>query len=158
LPFLFELAHYEWVELALDISEETINLCGVDPDGDLLQGVPMLSPLVWPLTYRYPVHRIRPDFQPQFEELTHLVVYRNRHDEVHFLETNAVTLRLLQLLDEETMRSGRLILEQVAQELNHLDPEVVIHSGLAILQDLRSRDIVLGVQAVNDKNDKKEDG
>ena len=33
-PFLLELAHYEWVELALSVSEETIDVPGVGGDGD----------------------------------------------------------------------------------------------------------------------------
>ena len=36
----------------------------VDPDGDLLAGVPVLSPLAWPLAYRFPVHRLGPQFLP----------------------------------------------------------------------------------------------
>ena len=55
-PFLAELAHYEWVELALQISEATVDDLGREPLGDpgsspgqaLLDGVPVLSPLAWP--------------------------------------------------------------------------------------------------------------
>ena len=62
-PWLAELAHYEWVELALQIAERR-RLPPHDPDGDLLDGVPVLSPLAWPLAYRWPVHRIGPDSSP----------------------------------------------------------------------------------------------
>lgn len=34
--FLYELAHYEWVELALSISEETLEQDNIDAGGDLL--------------------------------------------------------------------------------------------------------------------------
>lgn len=61
-PFLLELAHYEWVEIALDQDERELDDVPADRDGDFLQGVPVLSPLAWPLAYQYPVHRIRPDF------------------------------------------------------------------------------------------------
>ena len=63
-PFLHELAHYEWVELALSLEERELDEVAADPDGDLLTGIPVLSPLAWPLSYRFPVHQIRPDFQP----------------------------------------------------------------------------------------------
>ena len=63
-PFLYELAHYEWVELALAIDEHDLAALAADPGGDLLAGVPVLSPLAWPLAYRFPVHRLGPDFQP----------------------------------------------------------------------------------------------
>jgi hypothetical protein len=62
-PFMLELAHYEWVELALSLDEADIDTIEVDPEGDLLHGIPVLSPLAWPLSYRYPVHHIRADFQ-----------------------------------------------------------------------------------------------
>ena len=45
--FLTELAHYEYVELALSVSEVENDLEGVDPDGDLLAGVPEKSNLCW---------------------------------------------------------------------------------------------------------------
>jgi len=101
-PFLLELAHYEWVELALVFSAADRELPQADPNGDLLAGVPLLSPLAWNLSYRFAVHRIGPDFQPQVPgaEPTHLVVYRNRQDQVEFLEINAVTQRLIELLKE----------------------------------------------------------
>ena len=62
-PFLLELCHYEWVELALAVAEDEIPQHGIDPDGDLASGIPVLSPLMRRLAYRYPVHRIGPGFQ-----------------------------------------------------------------------------------------------
>jgi hypothetical protein len=48
-PWLHELAHYEWVELALQIADD--DLPPHDPDGDLLAGKPVPSPLAWALAY-----------------------------------------------------------------------------------------------------------
>lgn len=147
-PFLLELAHYEWVELALLISEEEPDLAGLDPEGDLLAGAPALSPLAWPLSYRFPVHRIGPDYQPKepLAEPTHLVVYRNRDERVEFLETNAVTQRLLQLIGDGVERSGRASLEQIAVELHHPNPGRVIAYGSDLLEELRTRGILLGAR------------
>jgi uncharacterized protein len=147
-PFLLELAHYEWVELALSVSEEDINTAGIDPDGDLLDGVPMLSPLAWTLAYRYPVHRLSPAFRPTEPpaQPTYIVVYRDRSDIVGFLEINAVTARLLQLLEQQPGRSGREQLQAVAAELGHPRPEVVIEGGREMLEGLRRRDIILGTR------------
>ena len=63
-PFLIELAHYEYIELALSISEDSNDLSGIDPDGDLLANVPVKSTLTWMYAYQYPVHRISPDNLP----------------------------------------------------------------------------------------------
>jgi len=149
-PFLPELAHYEWVELAVSIAEETIDQDGVDPSGDLLDAIPVLSPLVWHLSYTYPVHRIGPDYLPGATagQPTCLVVYRGRDDEVGFMEINPVTKRLLELLEANSGASGRTLLEQVASEMSHPQPEVVIRSGLDILERLRARDIVPGTRSI----------
>lgn len=148
LPFLYELAHYEWVELALSISEETLDRTGIDPDGDLLQGVPVLSPLAWHLAYEFPVQKIGPDFIPDQpdEQPTHLVVYRDPEDEVGFMEINPVTKRLLELVDAGGSASGHDILTRIAGEMSHPQPDVVINGGLEILENLRNKHIILGTK------------
>lgn len=148
-PFLLELAHYEWVELALTLSDADRALPPADPNGDLIEGVPVLSPLAWSLTYRFPVHRIGPDFQPEKPgpQPTHLVIYRDRRDEVGFLELNRVTQRLLQLLQENPGWRGIDALEGIAEELRHPVPAQVIQGGRKLLTDLRTRDILLGTRS-----------
>ncbi len=145
-PFLLELAHYEWVELALRISETDPDPRLADPNGDLMTGVPMVSPLAWNLSYRFPVHRIGPEFQPTSpgEQPTHLLVYRNRKDDVEFMEINAVTQRLLQLLQGDPAPTGGEAVQTIAQELQHPNPAQVINAGKTLLQDLRARDVLLG--------------
>jgi len=147
-PFLLELAHYEWVELALTLADEETDYTQINSSGDLLEHHPVLSSLAWPLQYNYPVHQIGPDYLPDkpADNPTYIIVYRNQNDEIGFLEINPVTARLLQLLSEQPARSGRNILEQIATEINHSSPEVVVQGGLTILQDLQARDIILGTQ------------
>lgn len=148
-PFIQELAHYEWVELALDIDEQDISSIETDSDGDLLNDLPLVSPLAWSLAYQYPVHKIGVDFQPaQPEEAPcYLIVYRNRDDEVGFMEANSVTARMLELLSQREAASGRQVLEQIADELNHPAPDQVVTGGLEIMQQLQSLDIIVGVKA-----------
>lgn len=147
-PFLLELAHYEWVELALAISDEEPDLAAIDPNGDLMAGHPLISPLAWHLSYRYPVHRISVEYRPNSapDETTHLVVYRDRTDEVAFLEINAVTQRLLQLLQENSDWTGHQTMKRIAEELQHPQPPTVMDAGRKLLYDLRNRDIVLGTR------------
>jgi uncharacterized protein len=149
VPYLYELAHYEWVELALSIAEETVSVVDIDAAGNLLDGIPVLSPLAWHLSYTWPVHRIGPDFQPDAPGARQscLVVYRNPADEVGFLEINPVTRRLLELIGEERGLVGRELLEQIASELSHPDPSVVISGGSEILNGLRAKSVVLGTRA-----------
>jgi hypothetical protein len=147
-PFLLELAHYEWVELALTLADEENHNKQINPNGDLLEQHPVLSSLAWPLQYHYPVHQIGPDYLPDkpADNPTFIIVYRNQNEEIGFLEINPVIARLLQLLTENPTRSGRSVLEQIATEINHTDPEVVVQGGLTILQDLQARNIILGTQ------------
>ena len=147
-PFLLELAHYEWVELALSLDEREPGDVPADPAGDLLQGRPVLSPLAWTLSYRFPVHQIRPDFQPQQPpaETTHLLVYRDRDDNVKFLRLNEATQKLLQLMQSEPELSGAELLHRVARSIAHPAPQRVLEAGAGVLADLRARDALLGTR------------
>jgi len=139
LPFILELAHYEWVELALDVSPETLPEKSTEAiqSTALLDASLQISPLAWRLNYSYPVHKISPDYQPLQtpEQPTSLVVYRGPDEKIHFFESNAVTMRLLQLL-EDGLLNARQALEQVALELQHPEPETLVTMGETIIQQL----------------------
>jgi hypothetical protein len=147
-PFLLELAHYEWAELALSLDENDLDQVECNPEGDLMEEEPVLSPLAWPLSYRYPVNRIRPGFEPESppEQPTHLLVYRNRQDRVRFMQLNSVSRLLLTLLSEKRGLTGRDLLIEIAREIDHAEPSVVIAKGEKLLQDFRARDILLGTR------------
>lgn len=146
-PFMQELAHYEWVELALAIDQQEIETQEFDPAGNVLDEIPVISPVAWPLAYRYPVHRIGPDFQPSEpgEQPTFLVVYRRRNDDVAFTEINGITARLLELLQQDNQRTGRELLTGIAGEIRH-DAETVVEQGRDILEKLQQQDIILGTR------------
>ena len=146
-PFLRELMHYEWVELALSVSDIEIDMAGIDSDGDLLIGVPTLSPLAWPLSYTFAVHKIDVDHQPQAPgaEPTHLLIYRDHQDTIGFMELNTVTALLLTLLQEAQL-TGLQAMQQIAEEIGHPNPKVVIDGGKTILNELHQRDVVLGTR------------
>lgn len=147
-PFLQELAHYEWVEVELSLDTREIASEGYDQGGDLLTGVPVVNELILPLTYRYPVHRLSPDYLPEEppEQPTYLLVYRNRRDEIGFMELNPVSARLMELLQQDSGCTGRELLQQIAEELQHPKPEVVIEGGLQIMETMREKEILLGVR------------
>ena len=148
---LVELAHYEWVELALHVSDETISMENIDPNGDLLAQRPVFSPVAWPLAYQFPVHTMGPDNLPETapDQPTYMVVYRNRNDEVNFLEVNPVTARLIGLLQENEDYTGMDAIQHITREMNHPDPETMMQGGLAALQELQQYDIILGTQKDN---------
>ena len=146
-PFIAELAHYEWVELALDVSDEEIDTEGVVASADPVNGIPVLSQLAWLLSYQYPVQRIGPAFQPrEATELTYLVVYRDRYDAVKFMELNAATARLLELVRENRAVTGADLLKQLASELN-LPRENVVGFGADQLRQFAELSIISGCRS-----------
>ncbi len=146
-PFMLELAHYEWAELALNVLDVDLSETAFDADGDLMQGIPHVSPLAWPMSYQYPVQLIGTDYIPAEppEAATHIVIYRDLADEVHFLELNPVTMRLLQIL-QAGERNGHDALMQIAAEMNHPEPQTLLQFGQQILEEFRQRQIILGTK------------
>jgi len=147
-PWLPELAHYEWVELALDLSEARVEDCGFDAAGDLLEGVPVISPLAWPLAYAWPVHRLSPSWLPEAppEAATFLLVQRDAGYKVRFNEISALTFRLLQRLDESPDLSGLEQLLALASEAAAPDPQAFVASGRDMLDQLRASGVLLGTR------------
>lgn len=145
-PFLLELAHFEWLTRSLRLDEQEIVDKACDPDGDVAEGIPVVSPLARLASYRFPVHRIDRDNQPETapKETTLLLVYRSRRDRTGFLKLNPVSARLFQLLSENRDSIGLELLVQIARELRHPDPAQVEAHGRAVLEDFRGRDILLG--------------
>lgn len=150
-PFLQELLHYEWVELALDIDEddpfETFPAQDLS-DQELLEHPPVLSPLAWSLSYQWPVHRISQDYQPDTcpELPSWLLVYRNRADKVAFMELNAISAHLLWLISEQPQMNSLQLLQQMSEELPQLPAEQVMQGGLSLLRQFLEDDILLGIR------------
>ncbi len=147
--FLLELATYEWAEISISLDTREIELSGIDIGGDLLSGVPALNPIIMPHTYQYPVHQISPNYLPDTapELPTYLLVYRCKDDEVGFLELNSVSARLLECIQSNSDKTGLQLLEGIAEELKHPDPQVVINGGYEIMRNMRTKDILLGTNA-----------
>jgi hypothetical protein len=146
--WLRELAHYEWVELALQISEARPGDVAHDPSGDLLEGAPALSPLAWPLAYEWPVHRLGPDQLPDAPPAapTLLLLRREPDGSVRFSELSPLTFHLLQRIDEAPQLSGRTQLESLATQANAPDPVAFIKQGAAMLAQMRREGTLLGTR------------
>jgi hypothetical protein len=125
LPAWFrQLAHYEWVELAVDTGTTSTLLN---------------------LRYDWPVHRIGPDWRPRKPVATYLLVFRDQGDSVRFVEANAVTARLVELLTAHGC-SGIEAIERLASEMDEKSAVAVRLHGPAILEDLRRQGAIPGVR------------
>jgi len=151
-PFLCELAQYEWVELALDISQEEIPTKGFNPQGNLLKSQALVSPLAWLLQYQWPVHQIGPDFQPQESTQSYfLIVYRNSHYQIRFLEVSPISARLLSIIQENPRFTGTKAIEVLSEELisqgiNNFPLDLLLEKGEEALIQLRDKNIILGTR------------
>jgi len=149
-PFLLELAHYEYIELALSVSEDDNDMSGINPDGDLLKGVPAKSALTWVYAYQYPVHRISADFIPRepLEQPIFLAVYRRSNDEVGFLELNPVSAGLLDAIEKnDAHKSGEELLRTLADDIKYPDVDALIKHGAAALNEMKQLEILTGTRA-----------
>lgn len=148
MPWLRELAHYEWAELALQISEATREDIAHDAHGNLLAGRPLPSPLAWPLAYAWPVHRIGPDYQPmeQPTEPTLLLLRREPDGHVSFHSLSPLTFRLLQRLEQAPDLSGREQLEALAAEAGAQDADAFVRDGAAMLAQLLHEGTLIGTR------------
>ncbi|MDE3738856.1 hypothetical protein M2318_001765 [Metapseudomonas resinovorans] len=143
-PWVVELAHYEWVEAALLLSDRREP--AHDPEGDLLDGVPLLSNLAWPLAYQWPVSEIGPDYLPHEapEQPTLVLARRGADMNVHFSRLAPLAHALLDSLQERNC-SGREHLEALAEAIG-ADSETILPQGLALLENLRAQGVVLGTR------------
>ncbi|RZU47211.1 hypothetical protein EV700_1606 [Fluviicoccus keumensis] len=95
-PWMLELAHFEWAEIAAEVAEEDWPAFAT---GDVDQGTPVLSPFVWPLLYAWPVHRFvedMPDHKPVTP--TALLLHRSREHRVYCREIPLPAAALLESL------------------------------------------------------------
>lgn len=143
-PFLKQLAHYEWIELALSTSTATNEVTAIDLAADLLINTPVLAAASALLQYDYPVHKISKKFKPLLPEATFLLAFRDATNKVQFVELNAVTFKLLQLIKEKE-HTGKQALTQLASEIKHPDLDAVLEFGTDILQGLKAQGAILGV-------------
>ncbi|MDH5571028.1 MAG: DUF2063 domain-containing protein, partial [Gammaproteobacteria bacterium] len=127
------------------VSIEEIKQDKLSPETAIMNLIPVLSPLAKIYSYQFEVHKISPDYIPEQVTATPswLLVYRNRQDEVNFMELNAATSLLLEKISENKTHTCKQLLINIAHEINHPMPETVMIYGQELLHDLFQRDVLL---------------
>ena len=148
-PFLLELAHYEWAELAISLDENEISDVAHNPDGDPLSGIPVVSPLACVLGYRYPVHLIGAEYRPTElpKQPTVLLLVRGRDDELRFHEIDPLTALLIERLQANCESTGLQCLDALLAERGESDNDDFRQAGRAAIAQLKSREAILGTRA-----------
>lgn len=115
LPYALELAHFEWLELALGVAEADLIPHPTEAQGDPWRCEAVLNPVHALVQYQYPVQRLAhatwidpPDLEPQ---TTSLLVYRDPQNTVQVIELDDLGLRILATLGAAPT-SGQNILAQ----------------------------------------------
>lgn len=147
-PFLAELAHYEWVELAADIDKRELDKQKGLSSDDLSDHIIDVSPLVRLNVYHYPVHQISKGYQPveKLEQEIYILVYRNKDDDVKFVELNPLSAVLFEKLQLNSNQTGLELLQQLADEIQQHENSEFTQFGLQIIQDWYDKDIVQGIK------------
>lgn len=151
-PFLAELAHYEWVELALQLSDAIAPAddAGI-ADEAFLEHTPQLSPLAWPLAYAWPVPRLGPDYQPEQPPPapTLLLLRREPDGEVRFSELSPLAYRLVERIGESPQLSAREQLQALAHEAGSDDVAGFLELGQGLLRQMRANAVIFFSRAAN---------
>ncbi len=127
-PFLIELAHYERVELELDVAEAELPAQG-------------WSPLAWPLAYAWPVQRLSAEYRPQQApaEPTCLLAWRDRSDKVRFQQLSPFAYHLALRLQAGEASAPALLALADASGLAADEPYFT--HAQALLDDWQRQDI-----------------
>jgi hypothetical protein len=146
-PYLLELAHFEWIELILAITDAKPVAAFESVVNDWLSCRPVFAPVLQLLNYAYPVQRINENYQPTTppEQTTHILGFRDRDDVVQFIELNPATARLVDILQTGDC-TVQTAIQQIASELQHPEPSALLSFGIATLTDLMQQEAILGAK------------
>lgn len=161
LPAWFaELAHYEWIELAVDIHPANLadyiaihtdeSLAGANVADVLVTalhtGKLTLNPSLQNLHYRWPVHQLSPAFKTRKRVETYMLVYRDHAHEVRFMHINPMTSALLDFMAEKIAQAGTLdshLLAAFAEVIHYPEPAQLHSFGMQLLTDLLDKSVLL---------------
>lgn len=143
--WLLALAHYEWLELALSVSTATAETLQINPDGNLATERPAFNPVLQLCVYPFPVHRIgprnKPDTRPERD--TTLLLFRNKNNEMKFIELDMLGATLIQLLLSEPINCQTALRSLAAQMPQHVSADFT-DAAHTMLRHLYNEGAILG--------------
>ena len=141
--YLLELAHYEWIELALLVDEQEGIYLDSIPKLDLKTSY-QLSPLAIPLAYQWPVDQISADNAniAQPDSLTTLLAYRDVNDQVQFMALTPLLYDLLVRLEDDTAEPLEVVFAQMAEAMQ-LSTAALTKLALPAINGLLQQQILL---------------
>ncbi|MCY4256225.1 MAG: putative DNA-binding domain-containing protein [Gammaproteobacteria bacterium] len=145
-PWLGDLILYETEKRILQRLPDPPADPAIDPQGNVVAGVPAPSPLLRLLTLRYPVHKSRkrelgnaPPETPSF-----LLLRRERGGRVLTQELGVLSAGLLALALDNTRQTGSALLETMLQQAPPDSRELLLKQGREQLQHFRRSGVLRG--------------
>lgn len=142
-PYLLELVHFEWVEIALMLDDNNVTWQTDFVAPAALDANIALNPVMLLQSYQYPVHNITTEWQPSTPEPTFLLRLRTPTQRIATMTLNAITARLLEHL--QTPFSLRHAITLIAQEIHHPNPTQLQQFGLQLLTQLHAQHAIVGL-------------
>jgi hypothetical protein len=141
-PFMLELAHYEWIELAISVRKK--NATKPVWDGLSTYTSVQFSELASLLSYQYPVHQISQVHQPhKSNEPVYLVVYRNEQDEVNFTLVNTVSAHMLNVIQQNEVITVEDLISAMLEAMPQVDAAQVTEGTQQTLEQMLAQQILL---------------
>lgn len=137
--FFAELVDYEWRELDVDLHPEKVPRVHLPTDDNYRL---KLNPTLQNLQYQWPVHQISKTNIPDAPKPTFLLVYRSYDHRVHFMEVNAVTAALLQIL-QETPAHPNAAIAHLAELMPTVNRQALQEFGTPLLLDLLQKNVLV---------------
>ena len=140
-PYLAQLAHYEWIELELDIDDKKLDLSGVSQEIELSSQL-IFSPQVRLLNYDFDVENIGANYLPTEPVASYLLVYRKEDGHVDFIKLNQLSHSLLTLLMDE--KSLGTVIDEVIKLSPVQDKQLVISGAINLIDKLIGLGVIVG--------------
>ncbi len=134
-----ELLDYEWRELEADTHAARVPHIQTPTGDDYILRV---NPTLQNLQYQWPVHQISQSFIPLETKPTFLLVYRRYDHRVEFMEINAMTAALLQILQQAPAHPNT-VFARLAELLPEANRQALQEFGKPLLFDLLQKNVLV---------------
>lgn len=142
-PYVVELAHYEYLELKLDIEPEDLSRQTLGANDDLAMTPLYLNRVAELAQYHYPLHQVSANNVEVEQQQTLLLVYRDSELDIRFMAVNGMTATLLSLLDTEQPTELDKIISSLQQQFTQFPEQVIAQGALQTLATLARAGVVV---------------
>lgn len=143
-PFTPELAHYEWIEL--DVQIAPVPKLPTSGKPITKQATLSINPTAHVLAYEWPVHLLGPDFLPTQapDTPTFLTVFQNAQVQSEFTLLTPLAALLLENIERRPMCSTGEHIRILAQQHENLSEDDLSDSVLEIAEQFRKQGLITG--------------